>query len=37
MVVEFEVYETKSRANKVKHGFDFVEAQTLWFDETFVE
>ena len=29
--------ETKSKANKVKHGIDFVEAQALWLDETFVE
>jgi len=26
MLVEFEFDEAKSRANKVKHGIDFVEA-----------
>lgn len=25
--------EAKSRANKAKHGIDFVEAQALWLDE----
>ena len=35
--MEFEFDEAKSRANKVKHGIDFVEAQALWLDETFVE
>jgi uncharacterized DUF497 family protein len=25
--------EAKSRANKCKHGVDFVEAQELWLDE----
>ena len=29
----FEFDEAKSRANKAKHGIDFVEAQTLWLDE----
>jgi len=37
MLVEFEFDETKSKANKVKHGIDFVEARALWLDETFVE
>jgi len=37
MLVEFEFDEAKSRANKVKHGIDFVEARALWLDETFVE
>jgi uncharacterized protein len=36
-LVEFEFDEAKSQANKRKHGIDFVEAQALWFDETFVE
>lgn len=31
--VEFEFDEAKSRANKTKHGIDFVEAQVLWEDE----
>jgi uncharacterized protein len=35
--VEFEFDEVKSQANKSKHGIDFVEAQTLWLDEMFVE
>ena len=35
--MEFEFDEAKSRANKSKHGIDFVEAQALWFDEMFVE
>ena len=28
----FEFNEAKSRANKAKHGIDFVEAQDLWLD-----
>jgi uncharacterized protein len=28
--VEFEFDEARSRANKAKHGIDFVEAQVLW-------
>ena len=35
--MEFEFDESKSQANKSKHGIDFVEAQTLWMDESFVE
>lgn len=35
--MEFEFDEAKSRSNKDKHGIDFVEAQALWLDETFVE
>jgi len=35
--VKFEFDETKSKANKVKHGIDFVESQALWLDEAFVE
>ena len=30
---EFEYDEAKSRANKLKHGIDFVEAQALWLDD----
>jgi uncharacterized DUF497 family protein len=30
--MEFEFDEAKSRANKVKHGIDFIEAQALWDD-----
>lgn len=35
--MEFEFDEAKSRANKEKHGIDFVEAQALWLDGMFVE
>ncbi len=35
--MEFEFDESKSQANKSKHGIDFVEAQALWTDESFVE
>ena len=34
---EFEFDESKSRANKSKHGIDFIEAQDLWMDEAYVE
>ena len=30
MQFAFEFDEAKSRANDVKHGIDFVEAQALW-------
>jgi len=30
--MEFEFDERKSKANKAKHGIDFVEAQALWDD-----
>jgi uncharacterized protein len=35
--VEFEFDQAKSRANRAKHGIDFVEAQALWLDEMLVE
>jgi uncharacterized protein len=35
--VGFEFDERKSRANKAKHGIDFVEAQALWLDEALAE
>jgi uncharacterized DUF497 family protein len=35
--VAFEFDERKSRANKAKHGIDFVEAQALWLDEALAE
>lgn len=35
--MEFEFDESKSRANKSKHGIDFVEAQALWLDEMLME
>ncbi len=35
--MEFEFDDTKSRTNRDKHGIDFVQAQALWHDETYVE
>jgi uncharacterized protein len=35
--VAFEFDETKSQANKEKHGVDFLEAQELWKDENALE
>ena len=35
--MKFEFDEVKSQTNKRKHGIDFVEAQSLWLDEMFVE
>jgi len=35
--MEFEYDEAKSRANKRKHGIDFVEAQLLWLDDMLIE
>ncbi len=35
--MEFEFDERKSRANKAKHGADFVEAQKLWDDPELLE
>jgi hypothetical protein len=35
--MEFEFDEQKSRANKAKHGLDFVEAQALWYDADALE
>ena len=35
--MEFEFDEEKSRANKVKHGIDFTEAQALWDDLDLLE
>ena len=34
---EFEWDEAKSRANRAKHGIDFVQAQALWLDESLAE
>ncbi|HJW76861.1 MAG TPA: BrnT family toxin [Thermoleophilia bacterium] len=31
--MQFEFDEDKSRANKAKHGIDFIEAQALWLDD----
>ncbi|OGR84747.1 MAG: toxin [Elusimicrobia bacterium RIFCSPLOWO2_01_FULL_54_10] len=30
--MDFEFDDQKSRANKIKHGIDFVESQLLWED-----
>ena len=35
--MEFEFNPDKSKANKKKHGIDFVEAQALWDDPDLVE
>jgi uncharacterized DUF497 family protein len=35
MIFEFD--ENKSKANKIKHGIDFVEAQVLWTDSNYIE
>jgi uncharacterized DUF497 family protein len=35
--MEFEFDEQKSRANKAKHGMDFVEAQLIWDDSRALE
>ena len=35
--MEYEFDPKKSRANKQKHGIDFIEAQTLWQDVDRVE
>jgi uncharacterized protein len=37
MGMDFEYDEVKSRANKVKHGIDFAEAQALWDDADLLE
>jgi uncharacterized DUF497 family protein len=36
-MMEFEFDPVKSRANKVKHGIDFVSAQELWQDSDLLE
>ena len=35
--MDFEFDEQKSKANKIKHGIDFVEAQALWEDVDVLE
>jgi uncharacterized DUF497 family protein len=35
--MKFEFDETKSAANEVKHGIDFIEAQALWDDPDLLE
>lgn len=35
--MEFEFDENKNKANKEKHGIDFIEAQELWNDPDRIE
>lgn len=35
--MEFEFDDSKSQANKSKHGIDFEEAQLLWLDDMLIE
>ncbi|MCF7872745.1 MAG: BrnT family toxin [Candidatus Omnitrophica bacterium] len=35
--MEFEFDISKSKANKKKHGIDFIEAQALWEDPNLIE
>jgi hypothetical protein len=35
--MQFEFHPRKSKANKAKHGIDFVEAQALWADPDLIE
>jgi uncharacterized DUF497 family protein len=35
--MEYEFDKQKSKANKAKHGIDFIEAQTLWEDIDLLE
>ncbi len=35
--MEFEFDSNKSRANKKKHGIDFIKAQQLWEDSNLIE
>jgi uncharacterized protein len=36
-VINFEFDETKSQANLLKHGINFVDAQDLWSDPSLLE
>ena len=36
-MIAFEFDETKNRANLLKHGIDFVDAQDLWKDPMLIE
>ncbi len=36
-IIEFEFDKRKSKINKDKHGFDFIEAQVLWEDTNRIE
>ena len=35
--MDFEFDDAKSRANKQKHGIDFLDAQRLWLDDRLLE
>jgi len=35
--MDFEFDKNKSKANKQKHGIDFIEAKKLWEDSDYVE
>ena len=37
ILINFEFYETKSHANLLKHGVDFIDAQALWDDPSLLE
>ncbi|KAF0808836.1 hypothetical protein A167_02425 [Alcanivorax sp. S71-1-4] len=37
MMIRFEYDDTKSRANRLKHGIDFVQARQLWDDPDLLE
>jgi len=36
-MMPFEFDKKKSQSNKIKHGIDFIEAQTLWDDPNLIE
>ncbi|MDA1289513.1 MAG: BrnT family toxin, partial [Proteobacteria bacterium] len=36
-MISFEFDERKSKANRTKHGIDFIDAQLLWFDPNLLE
>jgi hypothetical protein len=36
-MISFEFDEKKSKANRSKHGIDFVDAQLLWLDPNLLE
>ena len=36
-MISFEFDERKSKANRAKHGIDFVDAQLLWLDPYLIE
>ena len=35
--MDFELDPEKSKANKIKHGIDFIDAQSLWNDSDLLE